>query len=185
MPQPGTAAVLDFGLVCVAASRRVHVKDLGKPKSLDWVLALFLCCSLSVGCSEEVLDCQVNENIVNLDSAASPIHDPAMIKADGHYYIYSSSELGSFYTSTDMRNWTHAGHVFAEIPRWLQDQIPDADHIGSPDISYYGGRYLLFYQSHKSGTCDAATGLMANRTLDPESPDYEWIDHGQVLRSKP
>lgn len=146
------------------------------------VLLLFGC---AVGCNDETLECEINPNIVNLDSEASPIHDPAIIKAEESYYVYSSSLLGSFYTSRDMHDWTHAGHVFTEIPRWLLDEIPAADHIGSPDISYYRGRYLLFYQSHESRTCNAATGLATNTTLDPASPEYEWIDHGQVLRSSP
>ena len=137
------------------------------------------------GCNDDALECEVGENIVHLDAGSSPIHDPAIIKAGETYYVYSSSDLGSFHTSSDLREWKHAGEVFEEIPRWLREQIPVADHIGSPDISYYRGRYLLFYQSHESGTCNAATGLATNVTLDPAHPDYEWIDHGQVLRSKP
>ena len=156
-----------------------------KPKSRVLLLALLLCDCTVGGCSEETLECEVNPNIVNLDSEASPIHDPAIIKAAESYYVYSSSLLGSFYTSRDMREWTHAGRVFEEIPRWLLDEIPAADHIGSPDIAYYRGRYLLFYQSHESGTCNAATGLATNATLDPASLEYEWVDHGPVLRSKP
>ena len=157
-------------------------------KSMDRAIAFLLfgvCVGLGVACADETLECEINENIVNLNSGSSPIHDPAIIKADGSYYVYSSSDLGSFYTSSDLREWTLAGQVFDEIPRWLRHEIPGADHIGSPDISYYRGRYLLFYQSHKSDTCDAATGLATNATLDPTRSEYEWVDHGQVLRSKP
>ena len=157
----------------------------GCTRGLSRWAPLFLCCVLVSGCSDETLDCQLTENVVNLASDASPIHDPALIKMEDTYYVYSSSKLGSFYTSPDMRDWKRAGEVFEEIPRWLKEQIPAADHIGAPDISYYEGRYVLFYQSHRSDTCDAATGLATNQTLDPESPDYEWVDHGSVLRSKP
>ncbi|MCH2171900.1 arabinan endo-1,5-alpha-L-arabinosidase [Myxococcota bacterium] len=148
-------------------------------------VAIILACSVSLACSEEALDCRLNENIVNAGSDISPIHDPSMIKADGSYYIYSSSQLGSFYTSSNMRDWSMAGTIFDEIPSWLREQIPGADHIGSPDISYYDGQYLLFYQSHESETCNAATGLAINAALDPESPHYSWTDRGQVLRSTP
>jgi len=150
-----------------------------------WPLALLLGGLLATGCGEDTLECEVNGNIVSLNAGAAPVHDPAIMKAGETYYVYSSSDLGSFHTSTDMRDWAHAGQVFDEIPGWLLEEIPAADHIGSPDISYYRGRYLLFYQSHKSATCNAATGLATNTTLDPEDPDYAWIDHGQVLRSKP
>jgi arabinan endo-1,5-alpha-L-arabinosidase len=138
-----------------------------------------------VGCEEPNMSCEFNENIVNLASNASPIHDPAMIKMDDTYYVYSSSALGSFYTSPDMRNWTFAEDIFEEIPSWLSEAIPGADHIGAPDISYYDGRYVLFYQSHQSDTCNAATGLATNQSLNPEDIDYKWTDHGLVLRSKP
>jgi arabinan endo-1,5-alpha-L-arabinosidase len=156
-----------------------------RQSSIGMTVVLFVCCSLFNGCSDEVLNCEVNENIVNLSSDASPIHDPAMLKMGDTYYVYSSSDLGSFYSSPDMHNWTFAGTVFEEIPPWLLDHVPAADHIGAPDISYYNGQYLLFYQSHKSGTCDAATGLATNQSLDPKSPNYKWVDHGLVLRSKP
>jgi arabinan endo-1,5-alpha-L-arabinosidase len=108
-----------------------------------------------------------------------------MIKAGKTYYLYSSSPLGSFYTSNDMIDWRFAGSVFDHMPAWLQSLIPAADHVGAPDISYYEGQYLLYYQSHIPNTCNAATGLATNITLDPLSEDYAWIDHGLVLRSEP
>ena len=35
------------------------------------------------------------------------------------------------------------------------------------------------------GSQNSAIGLATNVTLDPNSPDYEWVDEGEVLRSKP
>lgn len=141
--------------------------------------------ALLSSCSEQTLSCPVSPNIADLTSDVSPIHDPSMIKVKGAYYLYSSSDLGSFYRSENMREWVLEGEVFAQFPVWLKEQIPVADHIGAPDIAYYGGRYLLFYQSHKSNTCNAATGLATNTTLDPSDPNYEWVDQGLILRSEP
>lgn len=155
-----------------------------KIKKANTVVLIFFL-SLINGCSEKEQNCELNENIVNLSSQVSPIHDPSMIKEKSQYYNYSSSDLGSFYTSPDMQNWTLAGTVFDEIPSWLLNEIPAANHIGAPDISYYKGQYLLFYQSHIPDTCNAATGLAINQSLDPKSPKYRWVDHGLVLRSKP
>ena len=92
----------------------------------------------------------------------SPIHDPTIERFEDAYYVYSSSALGSFYRSTDLISWQASGAVFEQMPDWLLNEIPEADHIGAPDISYYQGRYLLFYQSHISDTCNAATGLATN-----------------------
>ena len=138
-----------------------------------------------VGCSERPLTCQISPNVVDNDAATSPIHDPSIEHFDDRYYVYSSSALGSFYQSADLTNWQASGAVFDAMPDWLLRELPEADHIGAPDISYYQGRYLLFYQSHISDTCNAATGLASNAVLDPEHPDYAWVDHGLILRSKP
>lgn len=124
-------------------------------------------------------------NIVDRSSDVTPIHDPAIAKLDGTYYIYSSSALASFYTSPDMKTWTRAGQVFDRLPPWVIEELPNPDHIGAPDIAFYDGRWVLFYQSHIAPTCNAGIGFATNVTLDPADPDYEWVDHGLVLRSKP
>lgn len=136
-------------------------------------------------CAEAPLQCDLNPSIVDVSSDTSPIHDPTIIAVEDRYYIYSSSALGSFYQSSDLVRWQHAGEVFTHIPQWLTDKIPAADHIGAPDISYYQDQFLLFYQSHLPNTCNAATGLATNSTLDPNHKDYEWVDRGVVLRSEP
>jgi len=151
-------------------------------------LALALVCCL-FGCtkngSDGTMDCLPQASIVDLNSDASPIHDPSVIEADQRFYLYSSSPLGSFYISNDLRDWQLAGTVFKQLPEWLREAVPVADHIGSPDIHHYRGRYVLFYQSHKGNTCHAATGLATNTTLDPSHPDYSWRDHGLVIASEP
>lgn len=124
-------------------------------------------------------------NLVDRASDVTPIHDPAIAREGGVYYVYSSSPLGTFHASPDLREWTRAGTVFERIPPWILELIPNADHIGSPDIEWYDGRWVLYYQSHVGGTCNAAIGVATNATLDPASPDYRWVDHGLVLRSAP
>ena len=136
----------------------VHRTDAIRPRTATIVLALAL---LASACSDTTSkdQCALSPNIVDLSSDASPIHDPTMIKAGKTYYLYSSSPLGSFYTSNDMIAWRFAGNVFDHMPAWLQSLIPAADHVGAPDISYYEGQYLLYYQSHIPNSCNAATGL--------------------------
>lgn len=147
-----------------------------------WLLVPLL---LLGACQEQAQQCTPTQNIVDLTSDASPIHDPTIIRESGRYYVFSSSALGDFYSSENLREWEYGGAVFDELPDWLKERIPAADHIGSPDIAFYNGRYQLFYQSHISDTCNAATGRASNATLDSSDPAYGWVDHGQVLRSKP
>ena len=126
-----------------------------------------------------------NGNLVERTSDVRPIHDPAIAKDGDTYYIYSSSALASFYTSPDLRTWTAAGRIFEELPAWVVQELPNPDHIGAPDIAWYDGKWVLYYQSHIGGTCNAGIAVATNTTLDPADPEYEWVDHGLVLRSTP
>ena len=124
-------------------------------------------------------------NLVDLTSDVNGIHDPAIAKQGDTYYIYSSSALASFYTSTDLESWTEAGRIFDELPPWVTEELPDPDHIGAPDIAWHDGQWVLYYQSHIGGTCNAGIGVATNGTLNPADSDYRWVDHGLVLRSTP
>ncbi|USH05411.1 arabinan endo-1,5-alpha-L-arabinosidase [Grimontia kaedaensis] len=152
------------------------------PRLIPYTL---LTAALLQGCNDNQTCIDATPNIANYQAISEHIHDPTMEKQGSYYYLYSSSPLGAFYSSLDKVNWDYRGNVFSEIPVWLTDSIENLDHIGAPDISFYNGQYVYFYQSHKSGTCNAATGLLTNTTLDPEAPDYKWVDHGEILRSKP
>ena len=54
---------------------------------------------------------------------------------------------------------------------------------GRPDIALLNGKYHLYYSVSSFGSRNSAIGLATNRTLDPASPDYRWVDEGMVLRS--
>ena len=149
------------------------------------VLSLLALSTLLMSCGQSRVDCVLNPNVADPKTITSPIHDPSLIKSEDAYFVYSSSHLGSFYRSDNLREWRLAGQVFEALPTWLVQQIPQADHIGAPDLAFYRGRYLYFYQSHISNTCNAATGLATNLSLDPNSANYQWLDHGLILRSKP
>ena len=149
------------------------------------VLSLLALSTLLMSCGQSRVDCVLNPNVADPKTITSPIHDPSLIKSEDAYFVYSSSHLGSFYRSDNLREWRLAGQVFEALPIWLVQQIPQADHIGAPDLAFYRGRYLYFYQSHISNTCNAATGLATNLSLDPNSANYQWLDHGLILRSKP
>lgn len=88
-------------------------------------------------------------------------------------------------TSTDLLTWKASGFVFDSLPEWAAREIPKARNAWAPDISFYGGRYHLYYSVSSFGSRDSAIGLATTRTLDSSSPDYKWIDEGIVLRSYP
>ncbi|OYW80588.1 MAG: hypothetical protein B7Z26_06245 [Asticcacaulis sp. 32-58-5] len=53
----------------------------------------------------------------------------------------------------------------------------------APDISYFNGKYHLYYSASSFGSNVSAIGLVTNATLDPTSPSYSWQDQGAVLTS--
>lgn len=128
--------------------------------------------------------------VANIPSAAPArqvsIHDPVMAREDGTFYLYSTGPGITFYSSTDMLNWRLRGRVFPGNPVWAKSVAPSFNgHIWAPDIIRHDGRYLLYYSVSAFGKNTSAIGVTVNKTLDPDSPDYHWEDHGIVVRSVP
>ncbi|MFC1739289.1 arabinan endo-1,5-alpha-L-arabinosidase [Planctomycetota bacterium] len=116
------------------------------------------------------------------------VHDPAVIKEADTYYLFSTggrpqSGYVPIRCSKDLHNWRLCGHVFDDIPQWAKQEIPGTKGIWAPDISYYNGRFHFYYSVSTFGKNNSAIGLATNKTLDPDNTDYEWVDHGLVVRS--
>ena len=50
-------------------------------------------------------------------------------------------------------------------------------------MSYFNGKYHVYYSISTFGKNSSAIGLVTNKTLNADSPDYRWIDQGMVIRS--
>ncbi len=117
------------------------------------------------------------------------VHDPVIIRQNDTFYIFStgggrrSGGIIPIRCSKDLYNWTLCGHVFDRLPEWCTEEISGTRGAWAPDISYYNGKYHLYYSISTFGRNNSAIGLVTNQTLDPNSPDYKWIDHGLVVRS--
>ncbi|MBR4794774.1 MAG: glycoside hydrolase, partial [Bacteroidaceae bacterium] len=100
------------------------------------------------------------------------IHDPATImECDGKYYTWGTG--GSPLVSSD--GWVWSGEGGARIS------------VGAaPDMIKIGDRYLCAHSSTGGGLGGGHAGTirtMWNKTLDPQSPDYEWTEQIQVAES--
>ena len=116
-------------------------------------------------------------------------HDPVIIRQDDTFYVFCTgsrrrSGIIPIRYSKDLYNWTQCGQVFDTLPDWATKEIAGARGAWAPDISYYNGKYHLYYSVSRFGRNDSAIGLVTNSTLDPNSPDYKWVDHGLVVRSR-
>lgn len=118
------------------------------------------------------------------------VHDPVMIRQGDTFYVFSTGggwPRGMGYIpirrSTDLIHWERFSSVFDSLPAWAPIEIPGTRGLWAPDISYFNNRYHLYYSVSTFGKNNSAIGLVTNKTLDPDSPDYEWEDQGMVIRS--
>lgn len=111
------------------------------------------------------------------------IHDPVMARDGDAYYVFSTGARIIMICSKDMIAWEFCGRVFARVPQWVMQTVPGVGHLWAPDISYYNGRWQLYYAGSTFGSPRSVIGLATNTTLDPNSPDYAWVDEGLVIES--
>lgn len=114
------------------------------------------------------------------------VHDPVMAKQGDTFYIFCTGMGISVYSSSDMKTWTRQKGVFSSPPAWT-DQVVSGfrGHMWAPDISYYDGKYYLYYSVSAFAKNTSAIGLATNSTLDPNDPEFKWVDHGPVIQSVP
>src|ERR1041384_3479742 len=132
---------------------------------------------------------QKNPEVLALSGDTEGVHDPVLIKQDDTYYVFCTGGRAGvgmipIRTSKDLRNWTLSGYVFEKLPEWATKEIPRARDPWAPDISFFNGKYHLYYSVSTFGSRNSAIGLATNLTLDPKSPKYKWVDEGMVLRSE-
>ena len=119
-------------------------------------------------------------------SQSISVHDPVMIKQNDTYYLFCTGRGISVWSSTDMKEWNREQPVFSEAPAWATEAVKGfRGHIWAPDISFFNGRYYLYYSVSAFGKNTSCIGLATNKTLDPNDPDFKWIDHGKVIQSYP
>lgn len=113
------------------------------------------------------------------------VHDPVMAKDGDTYWVFATGMGISTLYSKDLKTWHRGEQVFDKAPEWTQKALPGFNnHIWAPDIIYYQGEYHLFYACNAMpGKPHAAIGHATNPTLDPDSPDFKWTDHGKIIQS--
>jgi arabinan endo-1,5-alpha-L-arabinosidase len=121
-----------------------------------------------------------------LPTRQTPVHDPVMIKQDSIHYLFCTGFGISVWSSKDMKEWKREKPVFDKPPEWAVKTIPGyRGHTWAPDISYHNGIYYLYYSVSAFGKNTSCIGLATNKTLDPLSKDFKWMDQGKVIQSIP
>lgn len=114
------------------------------------------------------------------------VHDPCVMRIGDRFVLFATGRGIPMRVSPDLKEWTLAGRVFEEIPEWCAREVPGfRGWIWAPDISFFNGRYHLYYSVSTFGKNRSCIGLAVNRTLDPASREYRWEDRGKVVESQP
>ncbi|MBE0534968.1 MAG: arabinan endo-1,5-alpha-L-arabinosidase [Phycisphaerae bacterium] len=146
---------------------------------LVWVMLCASCCPAdATDPGLQMLDCKGDLRV----------HDPVIIREGETFYVFSTGGgrrggIVPVRRSTDLLSWELCGHVFEALPAWVAGEIPGASGMWAPDISFFNGRYHLYYSVSTFGRNSSAIGLATAQTLDSNNPDCKWVDHGLVVRS--
>lgn len=119
------------------------------------------------------------------------VHDPAYVhgEAGEPSWIYSTGngQIGDgniqIRRSDGDGEWEYVGEVWEQKPQWLTDRIDGVDNLWAPELYEHDGTWYLYYSASTFGSNDSLIALATNTTLDPEDPDYEWVDRGEVIAS--
>lgn len=134
---------------------------------------------------------QAEPHAYNLTGDFGGTHDPSIIKEGDTWYVFATGRAPNngghipIRCSKDLIAWKQCGSVFDQLPDWITNDpgVPRARGIWAPDISYFDGKFHLYYAYSAFGKNTSGIGLATNVTLDASRPDYKWVDEGFVLRS--
>ena len=115
-------------------------------------------------------------------------HDPSIGREGNTFYVFATGKApggGQFAIrcSDNLTDWRLCGRVFGEVPEWIRADSPKTKDLWAPDISFFNGKYHLYYAYSSFGVNTSGIALATNVTLDPQSPSYHWNDEGLVLKS--
>jgi arabinan endo-1,5-alpha-L-arabinosidase len=125
-----------------------------------------------------------------LDGDIEGTHDPSIIKEGATWYLFGTvtekvpeGQL-PIRCSKDLHHWKRCGYVFESVPEWIKKVSPETKDLWAPDPSYFNGVYHIYYAYSAFGKNTSGIALVTNKTLDPASPDFRWVDEGVVLVSR-
>lgn len=139
-----------------------------------------LACALA-GCLEHPDVLAWEEVPVELElSGDLEVHDPSIVRVSGGYRLFGTGAGIVQRSSKDLREFVLEDPVFTENPAWIEERVPGVTNLWSPDVSYFEGRYHLFYAASTFGNDRSCIG---HATADDPSAPGAWTDRGEVICS--
>jgi arabinan endo-1,5-alpha-L-arabinosidase len=114
------------------------------------------------------------------------VHDPStIVHYAGTNWLFSTGPGISSLSSTDLVSWVKGPQIFSKPPSWTTNAVAGfKGYFWAPDVTFFGGRFHVYYSVSTWGKQVSAIGLVTNATLDPDRRDYRWRDEGAVITSR-
>jgi arabinan endo-1,5-alpha-L-arabinosidase len=108
------------------------------------------------------------------------VQDPTLIRVSNEYRLFGMGPGIAQRSSPDLLDFRTEDPVFSENPAWIEERVPGATHLWSPDVSRFGDLYHLYYAASTFGDDRSCIGHATAE--DPTLPDA-WTDRGEVICS--
>jgi arabinan endo-1,5-alpha-L-arabinosidase len=121
-------------------------------------------------------------------------HDPALAAGDpgDPWFVYSTGdplvdggELQIRRSDDAGTTWRYVGPAWerADRPGWIGESVRGVANLWAPELVEHDGTWYLYYAASTFGSNHSAIGLATSPTLDPDDPDFGWVDRGPVIVS--
>jgi arabinan endo-1,5-alpha-L-arabinosidase len=100
------------------------------------------------------------------------VHDPTMVLNGGTYTVFNTGLWTR--TSTNMTSWGSIARVLYPNPSWTASSVPGVTDLWAPDISYFDGRFHLYYAASTFDSNRSCIGHATRTSLTSGA----WADSG-------
>ncbi|MBU2665022.1 arabinan endo-1,5-alpha-L-arabinosidase [Actinoplanes bogorensis] len=107
-------------------------------------------------------------------------HDPTIVKRPTGGYLLATTGAGiTLKTSNDRIAFADAGRAFPNGTSWANPYTNGDANLWAPDVSYRGGKYVMYYSASSFGSSRSAIFLATSTTGAAGS----WTNQGLVIES--
>lgn len=109
------------------------------------------------------------------------VHDPSIVRRPaGDYLLAHTGDNIALKTSPDRTAFRNAGAAFPGGAPWTTTYTGGSRNLWAPDISYQGGRYVMYYSASTFGSNRSAIFLATSAT----GASGTWTNQGLVIESR-
>jgi arabinan endo-1,5-alpha-L-arabinosidase len=113
-------------------------------------------------------------------TGSTSVHDPGIVKrTDGSYLIAHTGDNITLKTSADRVAFKDAGVAFPGGASWTTGYTGGSATLWAPDVSYHGGKYLMYYAASTFGSNHSGIFLATSTTGNAGT----WTNQGLVIES--